>query len=96
MKCAHPKLYTFLEKAGATSKFYGISIQPCTEGKPMKHLVFSDKRLMSAVKMLIPKLCENFEIHDDNGVICVPANLSNMRLEALMREAKASLGRCNS
>jgi 3'-phosphoadenosine 5'-phosphosulfate sulfotransferase (PAPS reductase)/FAD synthetase len=91
MKCAHPKLYTFLEKAGATSKFYGISIQPCTEGKPMKHLVFSDKRLMSAVSMLIPKVCENFEIHDDSGVICVPDSLSKTKLDALLREAKASL-----
>ncbi|MBX5321829.1 MAG: phosphoadenosine phosphosulfate reductase family protein [Candidatus Bathyarchaeia archaeon] len=91
MEHAHPKLYSFLDKVGAISKSYGVSIRPCMEGKPMKHLVFSNEHLMNIVAKLIPSVCDTFEIHNTNRVICVPANLSNVKLKALVKEARTGL-----
>jgi 3'-phosphoadenosine 5'-phosphosulfate sulfotransferase (PAPS reductase)/FAD synthetase len=91
MKQAHPKLYKFLEKMGVTSNSYGVSIRSCTEGKPMKHLIFSDKRLLNAVAELLPEVCDNFELHDNKNVICVPANMSGTKLKALVNRARYTL-----
>ena len=88
MEHAHPKFYKFLEKVGATSKSNGVYIRSCTEGKPMKHLVFSDERLLNAVARLLPSVCDTFELHNSQKVICVPTNVSKKRLNALVTRAR--------
>ena len=88
MEHAHPKFYKFLEKVGATSKSKGVFIRSCTEGKPMKHLVFSDERLLNAVVKLLPSVCDTYELHNSQKVICVPNNVSKERLNALVMRAR--------
>lgn len=91
MEYAHPRFYKFLEKIGATSKSNDVSIRTCTEGKPMKHLVFSDERLLNAVASLLPSVCDTFELHNSQKVICVPAKVSKARLKVLVGRARANL-----
>jgi len=91
MEHAHPKLYKFLEKMGVTSNSYGVSIRSCTEGKPMKHLSFSDERLMNAVVKLLPDMGGAFELHSSKNVICVSANISKTRLKMLVNRARSDL-----
>jgi 3'-phosphoadenosine 5'-phosphosulfate sulfotransferase (PAPS reductase)/FAD synthetase len=91
MKQAHPKLHDFLHKMNALSNSYGVSIRPCTEGKSMKHLGFSDESLMNAVARLLPNLCDNFELHNDQNIICVPNNISRAKLNELVKKARANL-----
>ena len=88
MEHAHPKFYKFLKKVGATSKSNGVSIRSCTEGKPMKHLVFSDERLLKAVVKLLPSVCDTFELHTSQKVICVPNKMSKARLNELVMRAR--------
>jgi len=91
MKDAHPKLYSFLEKMDAMSNSRGVSIHSCMEGKPMKHIGFSDERLMNAVARLLPNLCDTFELHDNQNIICVPNNISRVKLNELVKRARANL-----
>ena len=91
MKDAHPKLYGFLEKMDAMSNSCGVSIRSCIEGKPMKHIGFSDERLMNAVARLLPNLCDTFELHDNQNIICVPNNISRVKLNELVKRARANL-----
>jgi len=95
MEHAHSKLYRFLEGAGVTSNSYGVSVRPCTEGKPMNHLVFSDERLLNAVARLLPDVCDTFELHESQKVICVPVNVSKTKLNSLARTARANLMKAN-
>jgi len=90
MKHAHPRLYEFLQKVGAMSKSQ-FNVHLCTEGKPMNHLVFSDKHLGVAVSKLLPSVCDLFEVHEDGKVVCVSTNIPKTKLKALIRQAKASL-----
>ena len=78
-------------QVGATSNPDGVSFLPCTEGKPMKHIVFSDMRLMNTITNLLSKMHERFELHKENGVLCVPEDMSTARLKALVEKAKTSL-----
>jgi hypothetical protein len=57
----------------------------------MKHLTFSDERLLNAVAALLPDMCDNFELHSNKNVICVPANLSATKLKALVNRARYAL-----
>jgi 3'-phosphoadenosine 5'-phosphosulfate sulfotransferase (PAPS reductase)/FAD synthetase len=91
MERAHPKFYRFLEKMAVTSHSEGFSIRACTDGKPMKHLTFSDERLLHAVAALLPDICDHFELHVDKKVICVPADLSRTKLRALANRARYTL-----
>jgi hypothetical protein len=91
MEHAHPKFYRFLEKMGLTSHSEGFSVRACTEGRPMKHLTFSDESLLNAVAALLPDMCDHFELHVDEKVICVPADLSRTKLRALVSRARYGL-----
>lgn len=90
MECAHPRMYKFLEKVGAFSNSNDISFLPCTEGKPMRHMIFKDTQLMKAVSNLLPNMCKSYEIHQENNVICVPATMSKAKLNALVQRARTS------
>jgi 3'-phosphoadenosine 5'-phosphosulfate sulfotransferase (PAPS reductase)/FAD synthetase len=91
MEKAHPKFYRFLEKMSVTSNSHDVSIRPCTDGKPMTHLSFSDKRLFDAVAQLLPEMCESFELHDGKNEICVPANMTATKLKVLVDRARYKL-----
>jgi 3'-phosphoadenosine 5'-phosphosulfate sulfotransferase (PAPS reductase)/FAD synthetase len=88
MKFAHPKLYAFLEKMGATSQRSDVWIAPCSESKPMKHIVFHNIQFMNKVVKLLPKLCSEFEVHKDQKVICLPDEISERKIRELIRLAK--------
>lgn len=90
MKYAHPRLYRFLEKIGAISKSYDVSISHCIEGKPMKHVIFRSEYFMNEVVKLLADLCDTFEVHRDQKVICVPEEISERNLRFLIKKAKAS------
>jgi 3'-phosphoadenosine 5'-phosphosulfate sulfotransferase (PAPS reductase)/FAD synthetase len=91
MKTAHPKLYRFLEKMDAMSNSCDISIHSCTEGKPMRHIEFSDKRLMQATLTLLPNLGNGFELHEGQNMICVPNGISRAKLNEVIKRARATL-----
>lgn len=89
MKYTHPKFFKFLKKIGAIPRFRNFSVKSCSEGKPMKHLVFSDKRLGNATAKLLPN--NSSEVHKNGGVICVPARLSKKKIEKLVSRASINL-----
>ena len=93
MEYAHPKLHSFLEKVGATSNSNITSILPCTEGKPKKHVIFSDRKLMKAVAKLLPNICTNFEVHAEKNVICIPSAVSKTTLRSLVGKARADFAK---
>jgi len=88
MEYTHPKFFEFLKSIGAIPRFRNFSVKSCSEGKPMKHLVFSDKRLGNAVAKLLPS---GLEIHENGGIICVPARLSKKKIEMLVNKANVNL-----
>lgn len=93
MQFAHPKLYNFLKEIGAVSKSYNVSIYPCLDGKPMRHLVFADRNFMNEVAKLLPNICSAFEVHVDQKTICVPSFISERKLKSLIKEVKINFKR---
>jgi hypothetical protein len=89
MKYTHPKFYEFLKSIGALPRFRSFSVKTCSEGKPMKHLVFSDKRLGVEVAKLLPN--QSSEVHENGGVICIPIGLSKKKIEMLVNRANVNL-----
>ena len=89
MEKAHPKMYKFLEGVGALLNSKGYSILPCTEGKQMKHVVFSARSLMKKVVKLMPDVSKDIEIHEKEKVICVPDDMSQALLVELVKKARA-------
>lgn len=88
MEHAHPKMFEFLKKIGAIPRFRNFSTKPCSEGKPMRHLIFSDKRVGNAVAKLLPGPSE---VHEDGKIVCVPARLSKKKIAKLVSRANVSL-----
>ena len=64
-----------------------ISISPCTEGKPMNHLVCPNERVGKILVRLLSDLHEDFEIHDEGKVVCVPTNVPMEKLRVLIKKA---------
>jgi len=64
-----------------------ISISPCTEGKPMNHLVCPDERVGKILVRLLSDLHEDFEIHDEGKVVCVPTDVPMEKLRVLIKKA---------
>jgi hypothetical protein len=91
MKQSHPKLHGFIQKMNALSDSYSMWVRPCTEGKPMKHLRFSNESFMNAVARLLPDFCDNFELHNDENIICVPNSVSQAKLNRLVKKARVNL-----
>jgi len=89
MKYTHPRFFDFLNRMGAIPRFRSFSVKSCTEGKLMKHLVFSDKRLGNEVAKLLPS--ESSEVHESGGIVCVPSSLSKKKIEMLVNRANANL-----
>ena len=79
MSYARPYRYRHFEKLEED-----VSITPCIEGKPMNHLIFRDRQIGDAVGKLLSDLYNDFEIHDDGKLVCVPVNVSRVKLKGLI------------
>jgi len=89
MKHTHPKFFDFLKKIGAIPRFRKFSIKRCTEGRLMKHVIFSDTELGKSFVKLLSR--ERIEVHNDGQIVCVPSYLSKKKIERLINKASAKL-----
>lgn len=75
-----------------------ISIAPCTEGKPMNHLEFKNKSIGRLVAKFLMNHTPEVEVHRGGEVICMPTDLREVDLGALIGRAKhiyRQMGRLN-
>jgi hypothetical protein len=89
MEQTHPNFFKFLKSIGAIPRFRNFSVKACTEGKPMKHLVFSDNRLGNEVSRLLSD--GRSEVHENGRIVCVPASFSKKKIEMLINKANVNL-----
>jgi phosphoadenylyl-sulfate reductase (thioredoxin) len=79
----HPRVAEILgEKTNFSSKVKKPKyfIQPCSEGKEMLHVIFSDKNLGRSIAEKI-----GAEVHNDGSIICISKNLKGF-LEEIIKE----------
>ena len=74
------------------SKFNGGFVSPCSEGKAMNHLTFQNEEDGDNVFKLLPILTDNFEVHENGKVICVPTEIPKVKLRILVEKAINCVG----
>jgi phosphoadenosine phosphosulfate reductase len=88
LKYTHPRFFSFLKTMGAIPRFRKFTVQRCSEGKPMKHIVFSDKQLAESFASLLKHGL--VEVHESR-IVCVPDDFSKRKIEELVNKASAKL-----
>ena len=78
--------------ASPVNRSYGGFSTPCSEGKPMRHLVFLENKMGEAVTKLLPILTDKFEVHDGGNIICVPTDIPYTKLNILVEKAINCVG----
>jgi len=88
----------FVEEFGWTTwaspinRSYGGFSTPCSEGKPMRHLVFLENKMGKAMIRLLPILTIKFEVHENGKIICVPTDVPHTKLNILVEKAVNCVG----
>jgi len=78
--------------ASPVKQSYGGFLTHCSEGKPMRHLVFLENKMGKAVAKLLPILTDKYEVHDDGKIICVSTDVSHKKLNILVEKAINCVG----
>jgi 3'-phosphoadenosine 5'-phosphosulfate sulfotransferase (PAPS reductase)/FAD synthetase len=67
-----------------------MTIHQCPEGEPMYHLVLPSKKSRVLLTELLSEILDDFEVHSDGKVICIPRSLPLVKLEPLFNKAGIS------